>query len=144
MDENAIGSKRYYKAVTIGSTFDSTISKTFTNKAVGLKPYAPVHLRGVRDGSSNLTISWIRRARYGGEWRDSVDVPLGEATEQYEIEVLNGASTVLRTLTSTTQSVSYTATQQTTDGFAAFAPVRIRVYQLSATVGRGTPAEAII
>jgi hypothetical protein len=143
VDENTISTKRYYKAVTLGSTVDASISKTFTFTGVGFKPYAPSHSKGSRDVSNNLTLTWIRRARYGGEWRDNVDVPLGETSENYEVEIING-SAVLRTIAVTSQSASYTAVQQTSDGLTPGNPVHIKIYQLSTTVGRGTPAEAFV
>lgn len=144
VDENTIGAKRYYKAVTLGATVDASITKTFTFAAVGLRPYAPVHLKGARDTSNNLTITWVRRTRYGGEWRDSVDVPVGEASENYDVDIINGSSVVVRTITATSQTASYTAAQQTTDGLTPGNPVHVKIYQRSATVGRGTAAEAFI
>lgn len=53
-------------------------------------------------------------------------------------------ASVVRTLTSSTTSVIYTAADQTTDFGAPVPEVTVRVYQLSAIVGRGTPAEATI
>lgn len=144
VDENTIGAKRYYKAVTLGSTVDASISKTFTYAGVCFKPYAAVHLKGTRDTSNNLTITWIRRSRYGGEWRDNVDVPLGETSENYEVDILNGSNVVVRTIAVTAQSASYSAAQQTTDGLTPGNPVHIKIYQLSTTVGRGVPAEAFV
>jgi hypothetical protein len=49
---------------------------------------------------------------------------------------------VKRTLTSSTTSVLYTAAQQTADWGALLGPgqtLAIRIYQLSALVGRGAP-----
>jgi hypothetical protein len=44
------------------------------------RPYAPVHLAGPRDGTGNLTITWVRRTRVNGVWADFTgDVPLSEA-----------------------------------------------------------------
>ena len=138
-DIDAIGVPRVYKAVTLGATPESTRPKNFTNIAVGLKPYSPVHLKGRRNGSNDLTITWIRRNRLGGEWRNSVGVPVSEDTENYEVDILNGA-TVVRTISITSQTASYTAAEQISDGFTPGNPVDIEVYQLSATVGRGFKA----
>ena len=121
----------------------STRPKNFTNTAVGLKPYSPVHTKGRRDGANNLTIIWIRRNRLGGEWRDSVGVPVSEDTESYEVDILNGA-TVVRTISITSQTASYTAAEQTSDGLTPGDPVDVEVYQLSATVGRGLKATATL
>jgi hypothetical protein len=79
----------------------------------------------------------VRRSRYSGEWRDLVDVPLNEASEAYEVDVIDGAGTVLRTLNSTTPSVMSLATDQTTDFGAPQGAVDVAVYQVSAAAGRG-------
>jgi hypothetical protein len=111
----------------------------FTPHGVNLRPFAPVHVRGNRDAGGNLAVSWVRRTRVGGGWTDGSDVPLAEESERYEVEILNGA-TVVRTLTCTMPTVSYSAAEQTTDFGAPQASVSLRVYQLSAVVGRGIPA----
>jgi hypothetical protein len=133
-----IGAERHYRGVTIGRTLASAQVQPYTHAAIGLEPYSPVRLRGTRDGSLNLTTTWIRRTRVGGEWRDYVDVPLGETTESYEVEIWDSAYTTLkRTIAASTPTASYTAAQQTTDFGSAQATVYTRIYQLSATTGRG-------
>ena len=46
-------------------------------------PYSPVHVSAVRDSSGNISLTWVRRTRIGGDWQDRVDVPLGEENEAY-------------------------------------------------------------
>ncbi|MFO0389903.1 MAG: glycoside hydrolase TIM-barrel-like domain-containing protein [Alphaproteobacteria bacterium] len=138
-----IGLSRSYKSVTFGSTLSSAVAEDFTYGGVALKPYAPVHVTGSRDGSSNLTISWVRRTRLGGHWQDGVDVPLSETAEGYEVDIING-SNVVRTITTNTPSVVYSAAQQTTDFGSPQASVIVRVYQMSALVGRGYKAEVSV
>jgi hypothetical protein len=135
-----IGAVRSYKAVSAGRDITSATAANFSNTAKGLKPLSPVHLKGSRNGAGDLAITWKRRTRIGGGWRDNAEVPLGETSEAYEVEILNGAS-VLRTFTGTTPTVIYTATQQTSDFGSVQAAIAVRVYQLSATVGRGAPLE---
>jgi hypothetical protein len=60
-----------------------------------------VHIQGSRNGGGDLTITWVRRTRYSGEWRDLIDAPLNEASEAYQVDVLDGAGQVIRTLSST-------------------------------------------
>ena len=132
-----IGVGKLYKAVTIGQTLSSAVTRGFANYAAGLKPYAPCHVTGSRDMSDNLTISWFRRSRVDAEWRDAIDVPIGEDSEFYEIDVLDGSGNVLRTIEATTTTASYTAAEQTTDFGSPQDSIAIVVYQLSATVGRG-------
>lgn len=141
-----IGTQYTYKAVTSGSNLSQTTSTTFSNDAVGLKPFAPVHIHATRDASQNATIRWTRQGRLGGAMRDYVDLPQDEASESYEIDIISQGSPdeVLRTLTSTTNSVSYTAAQQTTDFGSAQTAILVRVYQMSATVGRGYQGEATV
>ena len=45
-----------------------------------------------------VTFTWIRRTRRDGDSWDAIEVPLGETSEAYELDVLDG-STVKRTLT---------------------------------------------
>jgi hypothetical protein len=135
-----IGLPRDYRAVTIGSTLGQVGSVAFTHRGVWLKPYAPVHVKAVRDASGNLDISWVRRARTEVAWRDFVNVPLNEAVEAYEVEILQGG-TVLRTITVDMPTASYSAAQQIEDFGAVQTSVTLRIYQLSATIGRGYPAE---
>lgn len=135
--------QRHYKPVTAGAALADTTEQAFTYTGKTLKPFSPVHIAGERDVSDNLTITWVRRTRLGGEWRDGVDVPLSEETESYEVDIMNG-STVVRTITATTQTCSYSAAEQTTDFGSPQSSLTVRVYQLSAVVGRGTKGEAVV
>jgi hypothetical protein len=66
------------------------------------------------------------------------DVPLGEVTESYEVDIYDGTgTTVLRTLTSITTDVTYTSANITTDFGTPPATLIISVYQMSGAVGRG-------
>ena len=135
---------RDYRAISIGDSFEDATSVSFTARGVPLRPYSPAHVTGARDGSNNLTIAWVRRSRFAGSWRLGIYPPVGEDFEKYEIDVVSG-TTVVRTLTAqNAQTVVYSAANQTTDGFTPGNPITVKVYQLSATVGRGTPRQAII
>jgi hypothetical protein len=133
---------RLYKAVSAGQALAAAVSEEFTNTGNALKPYEPVLLGGGRDGSNNLTINWTRRNRTSGEWRDSVDVPMTEASESYSVDIYSSGaySTVVRTIDTTSPTASYSAADQTSDGLTPGATVYFKVYQLSAIVGRGHAA----
>lgn len=134
-----IGLSRLYKAVTTGMLTASATPVSFANTAVGLKPYAPVHIKGKADSSNNITITWIRRGRIDAEWRDYIDVPLGEASELYKVEIVNGA-VVVRTITNLTSATcTYTAAQQIADFGVIQHSITVRVYQISDSVGDGYP-----
>jgi hypothetical protein len=133
-----IGNSLQYKIATWGQNLSEVSIHNFTNNAVSLECYSVADVAGSRDGSNNLTITWKRRTRIGGEWRDNVGPRLGEDSESYEIDVLGGSpEAVLRTITATSETASYTAAQQTTDGLTPGDPVHIKIYQLSADVSRG-------
>jgi hypothetical protein len=101
-----------------------------------------VHVRGERSGG-DLVITWIRRTRVGGDSWDAVEVPLGEESERYEVDILDG-STVKRTLSATTPIVTYTAADQTADFGSVQPAISLRVCQLSTVAGRGTPRPATL
>ena len=137
MAGSTYGISKFYKPVSIGNTLANTSPQSFTYTAIALKPYSPAQIAGTRDGSGNLTLTWLRRTRIGGDWRDAVDVPLSEDSEKYEIDIMSGG-TVKRTITGlTSPTASYTAAQQVTDFGSAQSAITVNVYQISARVGRG-------
>jgi len=121
----------------------SYTTQTHAFKGVGLRPYSPVHIRGARAGNGDLTLTWIRRTRSGGDNWDASEVPLSEDVEGYEIDIMSG-STVMRTLSASSPSALYAAVQQVADFGAAQASVDVRVSQVSARYGRGSAAAAIV
>ncbi|MFN3311959.1 MAG: hypothetical protein ACK46Q_00630 [Hyphomonas sp.] len=90
----------------------------------------------------DLTIRWTRRSRAlaADSW-GGLEVPLAEELEAYEVEILDG-TTVKRVLSTATTIAVYTAADQTADWGAPLGPgdtFDIRIFQLSALVGRGAP-----
>lgn len=139
-----IGATRSYKAITAGESLDSASVVDFSDTGVGLKPLAPVHINAGRDAAGNIIITWVRRTRVDGEWRDYADASLGEAAESYEVDILSDVGAVLRTLTTSTPSVVYSADLCISDFGSMVTSIKIRVYQMSAIVGRGFGAEAVL
>jgi hypothetical protein len=124
----------------LGSPTYAQLTHAFRGE--GLKPLSAVHLRATRTGG-DLHLAWIRRTRTGGDSWDTVEVPLGETEERYEIDILDGA-TVKRTLTASAPAAAYTAAEQTADFGAPQPSISLRLYQLSATRGRGTPRDVVV
>ncbi|MGZ9713894.1 phage tail protein [Glaciimonas sp. GNP009] len=144
---NTIGMARTYRAITNGKTIDSDGNRTMTYKGVNLKCLSPVYLNGSRDPASrDWTLTWIRRTRKGGELRDFIDAPLSEASESYAIDIFADSSygTVIRKLTALLPTVIYDNASQVTDFGIIQATLYIKIYQLSATTGRGSPLTATI
>ena len=125
----------------IGNQAYQTVTLTFAG--VGRRPLSPVHVRG-RRSNGDLTISWIRRTRIGGDSWDQLEVPLAEDTEAYEVDVLASSGAVLRTLSAPSSSIVYSAMQQIADFGAPQAAVAVNVYQLSRSFGRGSRRAATV
>ena len=111
-------------------------ASTHAFQALGLRPLSPVRVRAARAANGDLTLTWIRRTRIGGDSWDLSDVPLSEDSERYEIDVLAG-STVKRTIAVTSPALTYASADQLTDFGALPASVTLKLAQVSATYGRG-------
>jgi hypothetical protein len=145
MNLSAIGAERQHKALLSGTSLEAAPAVDFAGQGIALEPFSVVDVAGERDGG-DLIISWVRRGRIGQELSSGVDVPLSEETEAYEIDVIvPGSPDVVRTLTSLTQTITYTAAQQAADfGSPTPTEITVRIYQMSAAVGRGYPTEATL
>jgi hypothetical protein len=118
-----------WKGVTYGLSLADAFEVDFTNTGAGVKPLAPAHLYAGSLGGGDYRVQWVRRTRIGGRWRDGADVPLGEVSESYLVEVLSGGSV--------TSSVT---TSETTVDVSASPGNTVRVRQISDLVGPGFPA----
>ncbi len=112
------------------------VSATVTGSA--LLPLSPVHLKAWRT-PAGIVINFTRRTRVDGDGWDVVEVPLGEASEAYRVEILAG-TTVVRTLAAASTEVTYSNAAELADFGAAQSSLTVRVRQLSATVGAGAAA----
>ena len=87
VSSGAIGLSSLYRGITADRDISTDSNRSFAYQAVNLKPLSPVSLSGNRDASNDWSFTWVRRTRTGGEWRDYVDAEIGEASEQYQIDV---------------------------------------------------------
>jgi len=137
---------RYYKGVSASQALSAVTAQSITPLGNTLKPFAPVHARANRD-TADTVISWTRQTRLSTRIVGALppSIPPGEVAESYEVEVwTSGFATLKRTLASSTPTVTYTNAQQVTDFGSAQATLYVKIYQLSATVGRGKPLTASI
>lgn len=142
-DSTALSSvDSYYRGTTFGDFAEDSVSQLITPEIRCLKPLSPSYIKGVRDGSNNLIITWMRRSRdVTGYFRQ---LQLFEQTEEYEIEIVNADSPTF--YTSTSESFSYTNAQQLSDraSHTSGDPVEIIIYQISDVVSRGYGTQEII
>ena len=139
-DAALIGQSQVYRAVTSGRAVSTAIDARITDTGVRLKPWAPVDLRLQVYETDDIDVTWKRRTRLSWTWPASVPAPLGEIAEGYAVVVSIVGGADLRTITSSTATVTYTAAMQAIDGTSPASALRFTVYQVSATVGRGYPA----
>lgn len=142
MSSGTIGLSYLYRGITVDQDISTDSNRSFAYQGVNLKPLSPVYLNGSRDPSSNdWTLTWIRRTRTGGEWRDNVDADLGELSEAYQIDVHSDGTytTVKRTISTMTPAASYTSAQQVADFGANQTTLYLKIYQISSIIGRGYP-----
>lgn len=135
----------FWRLVTNGLLSSSAIPQGFIFHGRDLMPYAPV-LGAAALSGSDIVLTWVRRTRFGGELRDTIDtVPLNEETEAYEIDILDApGGSVVRTLTAATSTVTYTAADITADFGSTPAALSVDIYQMSAVVGRGFATEELL
>ncbi|MEO9651624.1 MAG: glycoside hydrolase/phage tail family protein [Roseobacter sp.] len=115
----------------------SYVERTEAFDGNGLRPYAPVHLRVVKNTSGGFEINWIRRTRLDGDSWDIPEVPLGEEAETYLVRVVKG-ETVLREVTVSEPQWIYPLSEQATDGLTG--QFDVQVSQISAAFGPGLTA----
>ena len=77
------------------------------------KPLSPVHVKVSDAGGGNVDVTWVRRGRIWGEWRDLADVPISEVNEEYTVNVIESDQT---TVASTTTVTSESATVAASSG----------------------------
>lgn len=133
-----------WRAVCVGGDVTDASDVTATFTAANVTPFPPSDVRGVRDGSNDLTISWNRRTRSEVRLLGTLAAPFGDDRDEYIVEILSTPlpRTVLRTITvSGATSTTYTAAQHSTDGLTAGDEVYVRVRQTSNYVNWGRAGE---
>lgn len=86
---SARGQERFWRIGPAQRAFDDPSYRTYVTQArgVGLRPYAPCHLR-----VENRTATWIRRSRIDGDGWDGLEIPLGEVRERYRLRIVQGGA----------------------------------------------------
>ena len=114
---------------------------TYAGQLKSLRPLRPAQIK-MMSTVGGFNISWIRRTRIDGDLWELAEVPLGEAAEQYRLEIY-AAATLKRNLVLSAPNYFYTSADFTTDFGASPAAVKLRVAQISAVLGAGDILERI-
>ncbi|MDO9525576.1 MAG: host specificity protein, partial [Gemmobacter sp.] len=129
------GLARHYRIGTAARGYDdpAVVHRVDAFAGVGLRPYAPAHLRQTAVASGDR-FTWVRRTRVDGDSWQSEEVPLGEASERYRVRVMQG-SVVKREVDVTVPEWVYPTAQRAADGVSG--ALRLEVAQVSDRYGPG-------
>ena len=86
---------------------------------------------------------WYYAGSVIGDRRADLSIAIGEESERYEIDVLDG-DTPLRTLTTASPTLLYSTADQLADFGTTPDTLTVRICQLSERFGRGAPATAVL
>ena len=106
------------------------------DEGVGLRPFAPAHLKAARDATGDFALSWVRRSRQDNDVWGAAEAP-GETREAYRVRV--GAFRVEEVAAPTW---TYDLAAQASDEVAG--EVEIGVAQISDEFGPGPEARILI
>ena len=104
-----------------------------------LRPLAPTYLLMKKD-PTGLLITWIRCTRLDGDSWELAEVPLGELSESYRLDIVK-AGVVVRSISTSTPSYLYATANATADFGSMPTSFVARVSQVSATTGAGAVLE---
>jgi hypothetical protein len=154
-----IGSTQYFKVVSRGDSLGSTLAVNTEFTGRDLKPYAPSNVAR-SDNGADLTVTWNRRTRIGGEWNmygtGIETLPLNEDFEEYQFFILENvadpfstfdpddSSTYIDQRTLSTETTTMTAADLVTFGYTLADNFNCVVYQVSAQIGRGFPRKSAL
>jgi hypothetical protein len=137
MGSDDIGATLSFKAQAIGRILDvAPAIDVAPYMAETLMPYAPASLAWSTDGT-DMTGTITRRTRTGGAWVGGSTIPLGEASEAYEVDIYHGGVLKRTIAVSGTNVFTYTGAQIAADGNSVGVAPACHVYQMSDAVGRG-------
>ena len=136
----AVGRTLRLRAAGSGDAATPAVLHAFAGNAV--RPLSPVRLSCRADGG-DAVFGWVRRSRAGFAWADAVDAPLGEAAEQYAVEVMV-AGQVVRMATVEAPAWRYIAADRTADRAGSGTQVAFSVVQLGALGGPAARAAFIL
>ena len=143
LSASARGLTRSYRigAADRGYSDPRVVAEQLAFNGIGLRPYSVSHLTASGRSGQPVALTWIRRTRIDGDSWLGLDVPLGEDSELYQVQVRHG-TTVLREVFVSSPLWNYTTAMQTAD--AAGAGFALAVAQVSTRFGAGPYASLAI
>lgn len=137
-----VGLARYWRTGPAGYDI-SPENFVETSTSAGLRaqlPLSPVHLRARRE-AADIILTWVRRTRIGGDDWQQIEVPLGETSEQYQIEIGPAGGAAVRIATASEPQWTYPAAAIAADFGAMPDELDVTVRQVSGAIGWGVPTK---
>ena len=113
------------------------VQRTETGGIRSSLPLAPAHLRGRLSAAGDLAIEWKRRGRIDADSWQGLDIPLGEETEEYAVNIADVAGAPVRTVTVGSPAFLYSAAMIASDFPVTPAEIDITVRQIGTAGGPG-------
>ncbi len=132
----------YYGPENVGRENYAWQNKDYILRSTGYICLSPVHIRAQIVEDDSLRISWVRRGRIDADNFELAEIPLGEASELYRIEV-RADGVLVRTHDVAQTLWDYDTDMQAQDQTAHMTAQiwLVRIAQISATHGPGFARE---
>jgi GTA TIM-barrel-like domain/Putative phage tail protein len=136
------GLVRHYRVGVAARGFlDSNVThRVEAFDGIGLRPYPIAHLRSL-ELAGDFLLNWKRRTRVDGDTWQSLEVPLGEDNEAYQVRVVQ-SSEIMAEYTVNHPQFTYTSAMRGVDGVSG--TFEIAVAQLSTSFGPGPFRKVIL
>jgi hypothetical protein len=109
LDASLRGKKVLLKAVGASQAVASVTAIPLLINGDEYRCYAPCHPAGSRDGSLNLTVTFIRRDRADVGFVDGSDSPMSESVESYHCYIRSGVTKAVSGINTATSTITATA-----------------------------------
>ena len=146
ISQSRINSTQSFKCIPAEGLLGDVDALSLAISANNLRPFSPHYVRATRNGSNDVTVTWVRRTRAPVRLLGGTGIPLAEEIEKYQIDILNvPESAVLATVTVTgATTTTILDSTITTLGLISGAAVHLKLYQISAIVGRSKAKLAVV
>jgi hypothetical protein len=81
-----INNERHFRPVPVGEEVFDVKPKIITLQGNTIRPWSPCHIKGERNSSNDLTVTWVRRTRAFMQHFTGKPTPMLEPVENYEAE----------------------------------------------------------
>lgn len=134
-----IGKPTKFKTITVGSDLSKVSAVDVQPYALNARPWAVAQPKAVKSGS-DWVISWIERPRGDNQMRDYTEISHDPDFGGFAIAIFDSLDNIVRTITTVSNTTTYTAAQQTTDFGSVQPTLKASIVQMSTIVGGGYPS----